>query len=101
MQTVTYMLEGAFKHADNKGNSGIINPGDIQWMTAGRGIVHSEMPATDGNNIGMQLWVNLAKKSKMTKPQYQGKFFFLSGYQLKVQIIRPASFLNHELHSWR
>ena len=70
-QTVTYMIEGAFKHKDNKGHEGTIGVGDVQWMTAGRGIVHSEMPATDGNNVGLQLWVNLAAKDKMTKPQYQ------------------------------
>lgn len=65
------MLEGAFTHEDNKGHSGTIGPGDLQWMTAGHGIVHSEMPATDGDNVGLQLWVNLAKSQKMTKPQYQ------------------------------
>lgn len=70
-QTVTYMLEGAFEHKDNKGHSGVISVGDIQWMTAGRGIVHSEMPGTEGNNVGLQLWVNLAAKDKMSKPQYQ------------------------------
>lgn len=70
-QTVTYMLEGAFKHEDNKGHSGTIGVGDLQWMTAGRGIVHSEMPATDNVNVGLQLWVNLAAKDKMTKPEYQ------------------------------
>lgn len=69
---VTYMLEGAFRHEDNKGHAGTIGVGDLQWMTAGRGIVHSEMPATDGANVGLQLWVNLAANSKMTKPQYQG-----------------------------
>lgn len=61
------MLEGAAKHEDNKGHAGIIGPGDVQWMTAGRGIVHSEMPATDGESRGMQLWVNLAAKDKMMK----------------------------------
>lgn len=76
MQTVTYMLEGAFKHEDNKGHAGVIGPGDLQWMTAGRGIVHSEMPQTDGDNAGLQLWVNLAAKDKMTKPEYQGKLLF-------------------------
>lgn len=69
------MLEGAFRHEDNKGHAGTIGVGDLQWMTAGRGIVHSEMPATDGRNVGLQLWVNLAAAKKMTKPQYQGKFF--------------------------
>lgn len=65
------MLDGAFRHEDNKGHAGTIGPGDLQWMTAGRGIVHSEMPATDGVNVGLQLWVNLAAKDKMCKPDYQ------------------------------
>lgn len=68
------MLEGAFRHEDNKGHVGTIGPGDLQWMTAGRGIVHSEMPASDGDNVGLQLWVNLAKVDKMTTPKYQGMF---------------------------
>lgn len=76
MQTVTYMLEGAFRHADNKGHEGVVTAGALQWMTAGRGIVHSEMPETDGDNVGLQLWVNLAAKDKMTKPDYQGTFTF-------------------------
>ncbi|KAL6060893.1 Pirin [Balamuthia mandrillaris] len=70
-ETVTYMLEGKFKHKDNKGHAGTIGPGDLQWMTAGRGIIHSEMPATEGVNHGLQLWINLAAKHKMTEPQYQ------------------------------
>jgi redox-sensitive bicupin YhaK (pirin superfamily) len=70
-ETVTYMMGGAFKHKDNAGHSGIIGPGDVQWMSAARGIVHSEMPATDGDNYGLQLWVNLAAKDKMGAPQYQ------------------------------
>lgn len=70
---VTYLLEGAVRHEDNKGHVGTIGPGDLQWMTAGKGIVHSEMPGTDGINIGLQLWVNLAKADKMIKPNYQGK----------------------------
>jgi redox-sensitive bicupin YhaK (pirin superfamily) len=70
-ETVTYMLEGAFIHEDNKGNKGTIQPGEVQWMTAGRGIVHSEMPATSGLNHGMQLWINLKRQDKMIAPQYQ------------------------------
>lgn len=65
------MLNGAFEHRDNKGHHGVIGVGDVQWMTAGRGVVHSEMPATDGDNTGLQLWVNLAAKDKMIKPDYQ------------------------------
>ena len=72
METVTYMLAGAMSHADNQGNRGRLGPGDVQWMTAGRGIVHSEMPQQEqGLMWGFQLWVNLAAKDKMTKPRYQ------------------------------
>lgn len=70
-ETVTYMLSGAFKHEDFCGHKGIIESGDLQWMTAGKGIVHSEMPATKEVNRGLQLWVNLAAKDKMMDPRYQ------------------------------
>lgn len=71
-ETVTYMLKGAFRHADNQGNAGYLAPGSIQWMTAGRGIVHEEMPnQEDGPVWGFQLWVNLPASHKMTAPRYQ------------------------------
>lgn len=71
-ETVTYMLAGLMKHGDNQGNSGILRPGSVQWMTAGRGIVHSEMPQQeDGLMWGFQLWVNLPASDKMTAPRYQ------------------------------
>jgi len=71
-ETVTYMLAGAMKHGDNKGNSGLLGPGSVQWMTAGRGIVHSEMPQQeDGLMWGFQLWVNLPAELKMVEPRYQ------------------------------
>jgi redox-sensitive bicupin YhaK (pirin superfamily) len=71
-ETVTYMLAGAMKHGDNKGNTGLLGPGSVQWMTAGRGIVHSEMPQQeDGLMWGFQLWVNLPAKLKMVEPRYQ------------------------------
>lgn len=71
-ETVTYMLKGAFKHGDNQGNTGYLAPGSIQWMTAGRGIVHEEMPnQEDGPVWGFQLWVNLPSTHKMTAPRYQ------------------------------
>ena len=71
-ETVTYMLKGAFRHGDNQGNTGYLAPGSIQWMTAGRGIVHEEMPnQEDGPVWGFQLWVNLPAKHKMTAPRYQ------------------------------
>eukprot|EP00762_Andalucia_godoyi_P008088 ANDGO_02179.mRNA.1 Pirin-like protein len=69
--TVTYMLHGAFKHKDNKGHEGVIKEHGIQWMTAGKGVVHSEMPATPGVNHGLQLWINLKSKDKMCEPSYQ------------------------------
>ena len=71
-ETVTYMLAGRLRHGDNKGNSGVIETGGVQWMTAGRGIVHSEMPEQqDGLMRGFQLWVNLPARLKMTEPKYQ------------------------------
>ncbi len=71
-ETVTYMLAGHMAHADNQGNKGNLEPGSVQWMTAGRGIVHSEMPRQeDGLMWGFQLWVNLPASDKMTAPRYQ------------------------------
>ncbi|XP_075511535.1 pirin-like protein [Primulina tabacum] len=70
-ETVTYVLQGGVTHQDFAGHKGTIQEGDIQWMTAGRGIVHSEMPAGDGPNTGLQLWINLASKDKMIEPRYQ------------------------------
>jgi quercetin 2,3-dioxygenase len=71
-ETVTYMLAGRMRHGDNQGNTGLLRPGSVQWMTAGRGIVHSEMPEQeDGLMAGFQLWVNLPAKDKMTAPRYQ------------------------------
>ena len=71
-ETVTYMLAGSMKHGDNTGNTGLLGPGSVQWMTAGRGIVHSEMPQQeDGLMWGFQLWVNLPAAQKMSEPRYQ------------------------------
>jgi redox-sensitive bicupin YhaK (pirin superfamily) len=71
-ETVTYMLDGRMRHRDNHGNSGLLEPGSVQWMTAGRGIVHSEMPEQEhGRMRGFQLWVNLAAGDKMGAPRYQ------------------------------
>lgn len=71
-ETVTYMLEGKMEHQDSAGNKGLLNDGGVQWMTAGAGILHSEMPKqTDGRLWGFQLWVNLPSHLKMTKPAYQ------------------------------
>ncbi|XP_021906039.1 pirin-like protein [Carica papaya] len=70
-ETVTYMLQGAVTHEDFEGHKGTIGAGDLQWMTAGRGIVHSEMPASQGTQKGLQLWINLPSKYKMIEPRYQ------------------------------
>jgi len=75
-ETVTYMLEGEFGHKDSAGHSGTLRPGDVQWMTAGAGVVHSEMPAEEftrngGRVHGLQLWVNLPQRDKMIAPHYQ------------------------------
>ncbi|HEY7363500.1 MAG TPA: pirin family protein [Methylomirabilota bacterium] len=75
-ETVTYMLRGRLEHRDSAGNAGSLGPGDVQWMTAGAGVVHSEMPAaafqrTGGRMHGFQLWVNLPRRDKMMAPRYQ------------------------------
>src|SRR5215471_11009884 len=75
-ETVTYVLEGEFGHKDSAGHSGTLRAGDVQWMTAGAGVVHSEMPdpsfvATGGRVHGLQLWVNLPRRDKMIAPHYQ------------------------------
>ncbi len=73
IETVTYMLTGAVAHRDSLGNAGVIRAGDVQWMTAGGGILHEEMPqqAPDGRMEGFQLWVNLPARLKMSRPRYQ------------------------------
>ena len=71
-ETVTYMLSGEISHEDFKGHRGVIGPGDIQWMTAGKGIVHSEIPMSFTEPAyGFQLWINLDKKNKFCDPKYQ------------------------------
>jgi quercetin 2,3-dioxygenase len=75
-ETVTYMLEGRMQHKDSRGHAGKLTPGDVQWMTAGAGVVHSEMPErsfslSGGRLHGFQLWVNLPRREKMTAPRYQ------------------------------
>ncbi len=72
IETVTYMLKGSVTHRDSMGNEGTIHTGDIQWMTAGGGIMHEEMPHASADGMaGFQLWVNLPAKLKMTRPRYQ------------------------------
>jgi redox-sensitive bicupin YhaK (pirin superfamily) len=71
-ETVTYMLAGRMQHGDNKGNRGDLGPGSVQWMTAGSGLIHSEMPQQEAGLMwGFQLWVNLPAADKMTAPRYQ------------------------------
>ncbi len=71
-ETVTYMLAGRMRHRDNHGHSGLLVSGSVQWMTAGRGIIHSEMPEQESGLMrGFQLWVNLPARDKMTAPRYQ------------------------------
>lgn len=72
IETITYMLHGRFRHRDSRGGGGLLTDGCVQWMTAGRGILHSEMPeAVEGEACGYQLWLNLPAKSKMVSPRYQ------------------------------
>ena len=72
IETVTYMLEGKFRHKDSRGGGGLLTRGDVQWMTAGRGILHSEMPELDEKGVwGYQLWLTLPRSEKMTEPRYQ------------------------------
>src|SRR6266851_5701806 len=75
-ETVTYLLSGDMEHKDSRGHAGRLRPGDVQWMTAGAGVVHAEMPSREfaragGRMHGFQLWVNLPQRDKMMKPRYQ------------------------------
>lgn len=73
METVTYLLEGSVRHGDSLGNGGVIGPGDLQWMSAGSGIIHEEMPEQSPRGVhGLQLWVNLPGREKMRDPAYRG-----------------------------
>lgn len=71
IETVTYLISGLIDHADSIGNSGTIGNGDCQWMTAGSGILHQEMPKPSPKMLGVQFWLNLPKKDKMTEPKYR------------------------------
>lgn len=72
IETITYMIDGNFRHKDSRGGGGLLAPGCVQWMTAGRGIIHSEMPEMkDGRLWGYQLWLTLAARDKMIEPRYQ------------------------------
>jgi redox-sensitive bicupin YhaK (pirin superfamily) len=81
IETVTYMLHGEFEHEDSTGSKGKMEPGDVQWMKTGRGIIHSEMPAmTGGKLLGFQLWINMPAKFKKNKPEY----LYIKGKELGV-----------------
>ncbi|MEZ5676305.1 hypothetical protein SAMN06265173_1572 [Thalassovita litoralis] len=84
IETITYVLEGEVEHADSLGNRGVLGPGAVQWMTAGSGIVHQEMPSGDtlGRMHGFQLWANLPSSLKMTAPRYQD----ITGSDIPVEI---------------
>jgi redox-sensitive bicupin YhaK (pirin superfamily) len=71
METVTYVIEGKLEHLDNHGGKGLLQPGDVQWMTAGRGIIHAEEPLEGETVHSLQLWLNLPAAKKMTEPRYQ------------------------------
>ena len=99
-ETVTYMIDGVFEHKDSQGHSGKIKTGDVQWMTAGSGVIHSEMPEKEflqkgGTLHGFQLWVNLPKKDKMMKPRYQdlpaNKIPIAENDGVKVKVIAGES----------
>jgi len=101
-ETVTYVIEGAFEHKDSQGNKGKLYSGDVQWMTAGSGVIHSEMPESEfakngGKLHGFQLWVNLPKIDKMMKPRYQDisskniQVNFSEDGKVKVKVIAGES----------
>ena len=70
IETITYLIEGSMEHEDSLGNKGTIHPGESQWMTAGSGIMHQEMPIASDRMLGVQIWLNLPQKDKMVKPEY-------------------------------
>ena len=94
-ETVSYLLEGHFIHEDFTGRKGFLYPGDLQWMTAGRGIMHSEMPGNEPTR-GLQLWVNLKSEDKMVEPEYQelvsNDIPIVEKNGVKVKVIAGKSF---------
>ncbi len=84
METVTYVIDGKLEHEDNKGGAGALYPGDAQWMTAGKGVIHSEEPAVGETVHSLQLWVNLPSDKKMTEPRYQN----LLGEKMPIRVER-------------
>ncbi|ABQ54014.1 pirin family protein [Legionella pneumophila serogroup 1] len=87
-ETITYLMEGSITHEDNKGNKGVINAGGVQWMTAGKGIIHSEMPSSSTGRLhGLQLWLNLPAAEKWREPRYQEK----SSDQLPIEVMESGA----------
>lgn len=86
-ETVTYVIEGNLEHYDNKAGGGALGPGDVQWMTAGRGVVHKEDPAVGETVHSLQLWLNLPKANKMADPRYQN----LRGQDMPVRVENGAT----------
>lgn len=91
IETVTYLVHGKINHGDSIGNSGTITDGDCQWMTAGSGIIHQEMPQARPETLGVQIWINLPKKEKMCIPKYRDftsdKVPVLNYKDLEVRVI--------------
>jgi redox-sensitive bicupin YhaK (pirin superfamily) len=87
METVTYILDGSVRHKDSLGNEGVIESGSLQWMTAGSGIIHEEMPESANGIRGFQLWVNLPKAQKMSPPRYQD----LKGKAIPNVVLAPGA----------
>jgi quercetin 2,3-dioxygenase len=99
IETVTYLLQGEIEHGDSLGNQGIIRDSQCQWMTAGSGIIHQEMPKASERLLGCQLWVNLPKKEKMTEPTYRDiKQQDVSVVQEKNATVRVLSGQFHDHH---
>src|SRR4030043_481306 len=105
IETITYMLRGTAEHGDSMGNSGVIGPGEVQWMTAGSGIVHQEMPkgGADGRMGGFQLWANLPASQKMMDPRdpplayvFEGQGCFSGDARPDSYEVEPASYFDLE-----
>jgi len=99
IETITYVLAGSVEHADSLGNSGLLGPGSVQWMTAGSGILHQEMPKGDaaGRMHGFQLWANLPASLKMSSPRYQD----IAGQEITELLDDDGSVIRIVVGSWR
>ena len=99
IETITYVLAGAVEHADSLGNAGVLGPGSVQWMTAGSGILHQEMPKGDdaGRMHGFQLWANLPASLKMTSPRYQD----IAGAEIPERVDDDGTTVRVVIGDWR